>query len=133
MPHVRFDKLTIHHTYSRPELAELWKYSGYQALARGVVTPSGHAYIMLFVTAEKQEGLEQYADRLVEDRLHWEGPTDHFAEDRMLAAKDTSDEIHVLYRARHHSDFEYLGRAEVESCCRFLDRPSTFVLRLTDV
>ena len=53
-------------------------YTGYQALARGVVTSRGDNRIILFVTEDKQAFQEQYEDRLSGDTLQWEGPTDHF-------------------------------------------------------
>jgi hypothetical protein len=84
-------------TYSRHELAALWGYASFHALARGVVTPRDDNKIVLFVTEEKQSSAEQYADRLVGGALEWEGPTDHFAEDRMLKATSTGDQIHLFH------------------------------------
>lgn len=72
---VTFDQIVVGETYSRPVLAELWGYSGYQALARGVVTPKNDNKIILFVTHEKQQSFEQYQDDLIGDVLTWEGPT----------------------------------------------------------
>lgn len=109
---VSFNKIQVGETYSRQDLADLWGYSGYQALARGVVTPQGGSTIILFVTKEKQISAEQYQDELCGDTLLWEGPTDHFAEQRMIAVNDSADEIHVFYRSRHHSDFRYEGEFE---------------------
>jgi hypothetical protein len=126
---VSFDKLVLGDTYSRIELAKLWGYTGYQALARGVVTPRNDNKIILFVTREKQSFAEQYRDELRGDVLDWEGPTDHFAEDRMINARQSADEIHVFYRDRHHSDFVYEGEFEVISYERFADRPSRFRLK----
>lgn len=125
-----FEKLRVGHCYSRPELAELWGYAGYQAIARGVVTRADTRNIILFVTQEKQKSAEQYQDRLSGDVLYWEGPNDHFAETRMLRAEQTGDRIHVFYRPRHHSDFEYMGRAKVIECDRRASSPSRFKLRL---
>lgn len=133
MPRVDLNLLHLRGTYSRPVLANLWGYQGWQALARGVVTPSGHSCILLFVTAEKQAFQEQYQDRLEGRTLYWEGPTDHYAEDRMLAAGRTGEEMHVFYRARHHADFEYLGRARVLRSEVRHDRPSAFVFDLIDL
>lgn len=82
--------------YSRPTLAELWGYRSYHAIARGVVAPRGQNVIVLFVTRDKQESLEQYEDRLTASSLHWEGPTDHFAEDRMVSAALVGDELHLF-------------------------------------
>jgi putative restriction endonuclease len=52
---VSFAKLRIGSKYERPHLANLWGYKGFQAISRGVVTPSGTNFIILFVTKEKQE------------------------------------------------------------------------------
>jgi len=127
---VTFENLHTGELYSRPALADLWGYSGYQALARGVVTPRDSNIIILFVTEEKQALQEQYADRLVGHILQWEGPTDHFAEDRMANAQGNGDEIHVFHRQHHHTDFEYLGRATVLTVEHRIDRPSSFQFRL---
>jgi putative restriction endonuclease len=126
---VSFKNIQIGAKYSRPTLARLWKCSGYQALARGVVTPKLENKIILFVTKEKQERLEQYEDDLVADILYWEGPTDHFAEDRILNVKYTNDEIHVFYRERHHSDFTYEGMFSLIDSEPSSEKPSKFTFR----
>ena len=127
---VTFQNIHIGQTYSRPRLAALWGYSGYQALARGVVTPRGENIIILFVTEEKQSFQEQYKDKLTGNVLKWEGPTDHFAENRMIIACDNDDEIHVFHRIRHHSDFTYLGKATVENVELNIGNSSNFRLRI---
>jgi hypothetical protein len=127
---VTFENLHIGQLYSRPTLAYLWGYKGYQALARGVVTPRDSNIIILFVTEEKQAFQEQYADKLMGHILQWEGPTDHFAEDRMANAQENGDEIHVFHRKRHHSDFKYLGCATVLTLERGINRPSSFKFKL---
>src|SRR4051812_15194627 len=81
---VSFAQIKVGESYSRQGLAEKWGYAGIQALACGVVTPKDDNKIILFVTHEKQSDAEQYEDELSEGNLHWEGPTDHFAEDRIL-------------------------------------------------
>ena len=129
---ISFSGISVGSTYSRPQLAELWGYNGWQAIARGVVTPQDDHKIVLFVTHEKQSSAEPYEDHITDGRLYWEGPTDHFAEDRMLPTAHTGDEIHLFYRDRHHTDFTYYGRIKPESCERHLDRPSRFVFRLID-
>src|SRR4051812_33679155 len=95
---VSFDQVTVGQAYSRPDLARLWGYSGYQALARGVVTPSDDNKIILFVTGEKQASATQYQDRVEGNQLFWEGPNDHFAEDRIINCQHNGDEIHLFYR-----------------------------------
>jgi putative restriction endonuclease len=126
---VSFNQIVVGKTYSRPDLAQLWGYAGYQALARGVVTPQNDDKIILFVTHEKQESFEQYQDELKGNDLTWEGPTDHFAEERMINAKQNGDEIHLFYRDRHHSDFTYEGEFEVISCQPSTTNPSKFKLQ----
>jgi putative restriction endonuclease len=128
-----FRKIKIGSVYSRSALAELWGYASYHAIARGVVTPRDDSKIVLFVTVEKQSSLEQYRDQLVGDILRWEGPNDHFAEDRMLRASTSGDEIHLFYRHRHHMDFTYLGKLDVRTCKRHADRPSQFEFKLVKV
>jgi hypothetical protein len=123
---VTFEELVVGKEYSRSHLAKLWGYSGIQGLSRGVVTPRGSNNIILFVTHEKQSDAEQYADELQDGVLHWEGPTDHFAEDRLMESSHSGDLIHLFYRRRHHRDFTYFGRLELLSCERHGDRPSQF-------
>ena len=50
----------------------------------------------------------------------------------MLRAKDFSEEIHLFFRARHHTDFIYYGRIDVESATIESKRPSQFTFRLTE-
>lgn len=129
---VSFDLLTIGESYSRVFLAEIWGYAAYQALARGVVTPKGDSNIILFVTSEKQESLAQYTDKLINEYLHWEGPNDHFAETRMINARFNNEEIHLFYRAIHHSNFTYFGKIEVIDVEVETKRPSRFIFHLND-
>lgn len=126
--HVSFEKIGIGNSYSRPQLAKIWGYSGYQALARGVVTPSNDNKIILFVTFDKPDYIEQYKDELRGETLHWEGPTDHFVENRMINANKSGDQIHVFYRERHHSDFVYEGKYIVANYTLNSNKPSIFVL-----
>ena len=127
---ISFDKVAKGVTYSRQELAELWGYASFHAIARGVVTPRDDNKIVLFVTEEKQSSAEQYVDCLSDGTLEWEGPTDHFAEDRMLNAASSGDEIHLFHRMRHHADFTYCGRLVVVSGVRRTDQPSHFIFKV---
>jgi len=128
MPVVSFDNIIIGSSYSRAQLATLWGYDGIEGLARGVVTPKNDNKILLFVTQEKQSDRTQYEGGWSGRTLSWEGPTNHFAEERMLSASSHGDEIHLFYRDRHHTDFEYHGEMFVVGCEQLLDRPSRFVL-----
>lgn len=129
---ISFNQIKIGDVYSRNYLAQIWGYAAYQALARGVVTPKRDSKIILFVTADKQEWIQQYTDKLQGDTLVWEGPNDHFAEDRMLKAKDLGEEIHLFFRAKHHTDFTYYGRIEIEESVVESKRPSQFTSRLSE-
>lgn len=126
---VSFSDVSVGQEYSRQELARIWGYSEFHALARGVVTPRGDNKVILFVTKEKQASSTPYEDCLSGTALEWEGPSDHFAEDRILTARTSGDEIHLFYRERHHRDFIYYGQLELVSCERFTDRPSRFAFR----
>jgi hypothetical protein len=127
---VSFSKIRKGSTYSRNELARLWECSTFHAIARGVVTPKHDNKIVLFVTEKKQESAEQYKDRLSGRTLQWEGPRDHFAEERMIHADSSGDEIHLFHRARHHEDFIYCGRLRVNAYKPLLDRSSRFTFQL---
>ena len=104
-------------------------YAGIEALQRGVVTPRGDNKIILFVTENKNPDAIQYRDRLVGDTLEWEGPNDHFAEDRMVGAPNSRDEIHVFYRMNPNEKFTYQGLLDIVSVDRRTDVPSRFTFR----
>lgn len=97
-----------------------------------MVTPAKDNKIILFVTEEKQASATNYKDILKEDVLQWEGPNDHFAEARMLAAKKSGDEIHLFHRPRHHMDFEYRGEIKAISCEVKTTTPSRFIFEVLD-
>ena len=127
---VSFDKLNVGSAYSRNDLAMLWGYAGTEAISRGVVTPREDNKIILFVTLDKRPDDEQYQDELVGSVLLWDGPNDHFAEDRMLSHRQNGDEVHLFYRQQHRDDFTYAGYLVLYCCQRFTDRPSRFVFRV---
>lgn len=127
---VSFDNIAIGQTYSRHDLAQIWGYTAYQALARGVVTPRNDNKIILFVTKEKQASATQYQDRIEGNQLFWEGPNDHFAEDRIVSTPDNGDEIHLFYRERHHSDFVYYGQITPTQTQHATGQPSHFIFTL---
>jgi hypothetical protein len=123
---VRIGLLRKGQAYDRKTLAAMWGYASYHALARGVVTPAGHDLILLFVTEMKQRSATRYRDRLVGVTLQWEGPRDHFAEDRILKAAQSGERIFVLYRRRHHQPFVFLGLATLASATIRDRSPSRF-------
>jgi hypothetical protein len=127
---VSFAEILVGQTYSRNGLAPLWGYESFHALARGVVTRAEDNKFILFMTQQKERHSEQYADKLEENRLYWMGPSDHFAEDRILSACTTGDEIHLFYRERHRQDYTYMGRVNVVGCEQLTDRPSQFLFKV---
>ncbi len=127
---VSFENIAKGATYSRQGLAEIWGYTSFHAIARGVVTPRNDNKIILFVTEEKQSSAEQYSDQLYGSTLEWEGPTDHFAEDRLLQAEANGEEIHLFHRKRHHTDFTYYGCLKISSYTLYTTRPSHFTFMI---
>lgn len=127
-----FTQIKVGSAYTRSGLASLWGYEDYHAIARGVVTPRDSNKIILFVTQEKQHHLVQYHDNLANGVLEWDGPEDHWAEERMTASPRSVDEIHLFYRLKHHEPFIYIGQLLLESFKKYIDRPSRFVFSTVD-
>src|SRR5689334_20468139 len=125
-----FKKIEKGKGYSRQQLSRLWGYAGYHALARGVVTPKNSNVIILFVTELKQSSAEPYDDKLVGKQLRWEGPKDHFGEERMLAAGFSGDKIHIFYRRQHHREFLYFGVGSLVEYKKEARKPSKFVFEM---
>lgn len=118
--------------WTRKDLATLWGYKSFHALARGVVTPAGHNCIILFVTQKKQNDATQYDDHIEGNKLFWEGEQGHQNDLRIMNAHENCNDIHVFFRDKHHMPFQYLGRAKVLRFQRFSERPSRFEFELTD-
>ncbi len=127
---VQFDSIPKDSIWDRNHLATLWGYRDFHAIARGVFTPAGQNYIVLFVTEEKQESLTAYEDMLSGATLHWEGENGHRTDSRIAMADERGDEIHVFHRKRHHSPFTYLGRVRVKSARLLTEKPSEFVFEV---
>jgi 5-methylcytosine-specific restriction enzyme A len=126
---LRFDVLTIGDSYGRKTLASLWGYRGWNALGRGIFTPTRQNVIVLFVTKEKQKSLRQYRDHFEGDRLFMEGEDTHTADGRLANAEAKGVGIHLFYRELHHSTFVYYGQVHLESWEEHSDQPSSFIFR----
>ncbi|MEZ4422312.1 MAG: HNH endonuclease [Gemmatimonadota bacterium] len=124
------DVLELGRLYTRPELARLWGYQGFEAISRGVVTPADSATIVLFVTREKQQSLTQYRDFISGDRLYWEGQKRHGTDDRIARAHESGEQIHLFYRDVHHTPFRYYGQLLATRFVRKRDKPSEFTFQL---
>lgn len=127
---VQFESIKKGTEWDRNELAELWGYQSFHAIARGVFTPANQNLIVLFVTEDKQESLTQYDDRLTGKTLHWEGEDGHGNDSRIAHASNSGDEIHVFHRNRHHTAFTYIGEVRVKSFKLLSDKPSEFVFEV---
>jgi 5-methylcytosine-specific restriction protein A len=127
---VSFDGIVPGQRYSRPALAKRWGYASYEAISRGAVTPAGTPFIILFITKDKQTFLPQYKDELVSNRLVIEGENSHTADARIVAARGHGDQIHLFYRERHHSEFEYKGEVYLVAFELRTPEPSHFELSL---
>jgi len=129
---VSFSKISAGSTWTRQELADLWNYATFHAIARGVVTPAGDNKIILFVSEEKPDDFTQYEDRLHGKTLAWEGETGHGSDARIAGAAKCGDEIHVFHRRQHRDLFTYLGIARVVKFEHCTSTPSRAVFELTD-
>jgi len=127
---IDFKRLNYGESYERPFLAKLWGYQSFNAISRGVVTPSGTKYIIFFVTKEKQESLMQYNDYIDGDMLFWEGEKKHSSDKRVVEANKNGDEIHLFYREVHHTPFVYFGKITLTDFQLNKDKPSEFVFKI---
>lgn len=128
---VRFDDIAVGSTWEREALATKWGYRTFHALARGVFTPAGDKKIILFVTESQQAVLPQFADKLSDQVLNWQGEASHANDLRIAQAAKSGDEIHVFYRERHHLPFRYLGRARVKDAELRTEKPSEFIFEFS--
>lgn len=129
---ISFRQVRVGVTYTRHQLANLWGYRGYQALARGLVTPAGDNKLIMFITEgdHQQQTPQKYSNHFDGHTLKMEGPEDHFAESRMLCAHVSGEEIHLFHRARHRDDFTYCGQVRLVTSQIHRNRPSEFSLEV---
>lgn len=127
---VEFSTLKIGNLYDRPILAAMWGYEGFQAIAKGVVTPRGQNLIILFVTRFKQRSLTQYVDSIEDGLLHWEGEDGHGNDQRVVQAQERGTAIHLFYRELHHRPFEYKGLLHLSHYELRNEGPSRFIFAL---
>lgn len=127
---VSLESLKMGNPYDRPELAELWGYASFHAIAKGIVTPRGTPYVILFITMEKQEFQTQYEDHLENGILEIEGETNHSTDARVINAATAGNQIVLFYRDRHHMPFTYYGQVHLIRHEVHTDSPSRFSLRV---
>ncbi|MBI2511474.1 MAG: hypothetical protein HYV96_05810 [Opitutae bacterium] len=126
---VSFESIQIGRNYTRPHLATIWGYSGYQALSRGLVTPANDNKILFFITRERRAGDTAYQNQFVDDVLRIDGPEDHFAEDRVLNSAKSGDEVHLFFRELHRDAFRYCGQMRLVDAQVYATKPSRFAFR----
>jgi putative restriction endonuclease len=80
---INFNNIHKGSAYTRPQLAKLWGYKSYEAISRGIATPAGKPYIILFITKEKQLFLPQYEDFFSDGILTIQGEPSHFTDKRI--------------------------------------------------
>lgn len=130
MATVSFEKLVAGQKYDRPYLADIWGYKGHEAISRGLVTPAGTNYIILFITEEKQAWDTPYKNYIDDDHLYIDGQDKHGSDSRIVGAIDKGDEIHLFYRERHRDQFEYYGQIALADYTIHSDKPSEFIFSL---
>lgn len=127
MTHADLTKLKLFGTYDQKTLAQLWGYKSYDAIRRGIVTPSNSDIIILFVTEEKASYATQYVDKLEGDVLHMAGENGHVNDKRLASnINGGKDTIYLFYRAVHHSPYVYYGAVKLIEFVEHTDRPSHF-------
>lgn len=129
---IHTETLIVGKEYDRTFLANLWGYRSFQALGRGVVTPKGEKVIILFITKDKQEALEQYEDSFDGHVLQMEGETNH-ANDVRLSNSLGQDHVYLFYRERHHMPFTFKGEVFLESTRILTDQPSRFTFVVNNI
>lgn len=127
---INFTPLEFGQSYERKNLTSLWGYKGHQAIDRGVITPAGTRYIVLFVTKIKERSSTQYNDYIDGEFLFWEGEKEHVADRRIIDAKSKQDEIHLFYRDIHHTPFVYFGKVTLFEHELKANLPSKFVFKI---
>lgn len=127
MARVNFDNIITGSEWTQKQLADEWGYKSYDAIRRGIVTPSQENIIILFVTENKVKEAVQYKDRLDGDVLYMAGQEKHGTDNRLLNnLNGGEDQIHLFYREEHHTPFVYYGRCCLISAKINVDRPSEF-------
>jgi putative restriction endonuclease len=127
---VNLDILEFGQDYERLFLAKLWGYENSQPIKRGVITPKGTKYIILFVTKDKEKSATQYNDYIDGNFLFWEGEEKHGSDKRIVEANKNNDEIHLFYRNTHHTPFVYFGKISLTDYQLTENAPSEFVFQI---
>ncbi len=127
MAQIKFNNISIGSEWTQNQLASEWGYRDYNAIRRGIVTPSGQNVIVLFVTNKKVKEAVQYVDRLDGDILYMSGQSKHGTDKRLLNNLGGGEDIiHLFYRDEHHTPFIYYGECLLINTKINEDTPSEF-------
>ncbi len=135
---INVSSLKIGQTYSRAELAKLWKYDGTKGLERGIVTPRDSNIVILFTTKEKEKDVTQYVDHYEDGQLIIDGQESHMTDKAIL---NPLAKFYSFYREKKKLNgksvpFTYQGEVKLikeKSIIRSKGQaPSKFHFRLAD-
>ena len=129
---VSFDQLQIGAEYDRNSLADLWGYAGPEAIQRGIFTPARDPYIILFVTSLKDAHQTAYKDEIISSILIMDGENKHQNDQRLVLARDKSEEIHLFFREQTRMPFTYYGELSLIDYELKTNQPSRFVFQIVD-
>lgn len=129
---VSFDQLRIGAEYNRIYLANLWGYTGPQAIQRGIFTPARDPYIILFVTKNKDSHQTQYKDEMIGSILIMDGEDRHQNDQRLVLAADHGQEIHLFFREQSRTPFTYFGALSLIDYDLKTNQPSRFVFQMVN-
>lgn len=116
--------------YSRPQLAELWRYKGFRPLARGLFRPRGDNKLILFITEGETQRVSahHYSNRFDGHTLTIDGPMT--TDDPTVNADANGEEIHLFHREHPREDFTYHGRVRLVDAQFHTGRPSRFTFEV---
>lgn len=127
---VSFDGIFVGKSYDRKKLASFWGYQTFHAIAKGVVTPAGTPFVILFITENKQASSTPYVDALSGNFLHMEGEAAHGSDRRLVNSTKDGSEVHLFHRKFHHDPFVYEGQVTLTAYNLETARPSHFTFTL---
>jgi Predicted restriction endonuclease len=121
------DSLHIGQAYTANELAQIWNYQDFHAIARGIVTPKNCNRILLFVTQTKAADRVPYMDKIDGDILYMAGQLKHKTDNRIVSnIKCHKDEFHLFFREVRNEPFTYYGQCSLINATINDSDPSEF-------
>ena len=131
MTHKDFDSLKLFGEYDLKTLAELWGYQSYDAIRRGIVTPSGSKIIILFITLTHTSDATKYTNTREGSLLHMCGELKHGNDDRIMAnLTNPQDMFYLFLRDEENVPFKYHGPVTLIKAKRNTTDPSLFDFKI---